>query len=235
MYETEVDWGGQVRKIFCAAGRANTRFISDACHTTGPHLTCDVTTLPYRKKLPQFFETAGKLAIRRWWEPLRCRSNRTRDIQEENGLMTKELLPAYVEHFAKHARIIARNMDLTLVLLLDVHKSKNWIEWIEQALKHNIEIVESPANTSHYLQVIDQKIYLILNKVGKSIRDALVQETDMTTTNTNFKFVKAVQWYIAINEDVVNTSWKKTRLWPTDFRFVQVTRDAWERHLRNRI
>jgi len=119
-------------------------------------------------------------------------------------------------------------MDLPLLLLLDGHKSRKGIEWINLALQHNIEIVQSPANTSHYLQSNDQEVNLIMNRVGKNVRDVLVKESDISPTNINFKLVKGTHGYNAITEAVVKSSWEKTGLWPMDFRFVQIARDAWD-------
>jgi len=255
MDETDVDARGQVRKMFCAAGGASTGFVSDKNDTNGPHLTCVVTTSPCGKTIPPFFIVAGKMAMRRWWDPLQRRANRTVPFAEdlaqyfredwmpsgagialsENGSMTMEILPAYIEHFAKHARKIATNYDLPLLLLLDGHKSRKGFEWIRIAKKNNVEVVQSPANTSHYLQSNDQKVNLIFNKAGKSLRDKLVKETDLSPANINFKLIKGVHGHNAIYEKVVKESWDKTGLWPMDFRFVDHAQKAWEGHVRKQM
>ena len=66
--------------------------------------------------------------------------------------MTKEVLPMYIEHFARNARKIATDLSLPLLLLLDGYRSRNGIEWIQHALKNNNEVGQSPANKTHYLQ-----------------------------------------------------------------------------------
>jgi len=248
MDETDIDGRGRVRKIFCASGAPSTGFESHPTLTNGPHMTCVVTTSPSGAKLPPFYIISGKMVMKRWFNPLTRRRNRTNplraDIQKyfeldwipadagialsESGSMTIEVLPAYIEHFVRNARKVAQDINLPLLLLLDGHKSRRGIEWIQLALQNNIEIVQSPANTSHYLQSNDQDVNLIMNRVGKTVRDILVQESDISPTNINFKLVKGTHGYNAITEDVVKASWRKTGLWPMDYRFVQFARDAWD-------
>jgi len=145
-----------------------------------------------------------------------------------SGSMTIDILPAYINHFVRNARKVATNMNLRLLLLLYGHKSRRGMEWIHLALQNNIEVIQSPANTSHYLQSNDQDVNLIMNRMGKNLRDVLVRESDISPTNINFKLVKGTYGYSGITEQVVKTSWQKTGLWPMDFRFVQLAQRAWE-------
>lgn len=248
MDETEIDARGKVRKMFCAAGPSSTGFDSNPHIANGAHLTCVVTTSPSGEKLPPFFIIAGKMIMKRWWDPLRRRANRTGpinpDIEQyfrenwmpedagiavsENGSMTSELLPLYIKHLIRNARKYAPDENLPLLLLIDGHKSRKGIEWIQEAMRNSIELVQSPANTSHYLQSNDQKVNLCMNRAGKLVRDVLVKESDMPATNINFKLIKGVHSHAAINADIVRSSWTLTGLWPMDYRFVQIARDAWD-------
>lgn len=123
MDETEVDGRGQVRKILCASGSSSTGFKSNPYYINGPILTCFVTTSRAGHKLPPFFIIAGKMVIKRWWNPLRRRADRTETNSEnipeyfkpdwmpesagialsENCSITKVIFPAYIQHQVKNA------------------------------------------------------------------------------------------------------------------------------------
>ena len=144
MDESEIDVSGQSRKMYCPAGRASTGFELNPHSTNGCHVTCVVTNSPCGKKLLPLFIVSRKMVTKRCWSPLRRLVNRTETLPDniakyfqvdwmnedagiflsENGSMTKEILPLYIERFVRNVRKIATDVSLPLFLLLDGHKSK---------------------------------------------------------------------------------------------------------------
>ena len=93
-------------------------------------------------------------------------------------------------------------------------------------MKMNVVIVQSPANTSYYIQAADQDINLILQKSGKEENDTLCSII-VSANAIQFKLIRIVYGYTKISEDVIRQSWDKTGLWPMDFRFVQIAESMW--------
>jgi len=95
MDETDVDGRGRSRKIYCAAGAPSTGFESHPTLTNGPHMTCVVTTSPSGLKLPPFCIISGKMVMKRWFNPLIRRSNRTNSLSVDiEKYFKSEWMPA---------------------------------------------------------------------------------------------------------------------------------------------
>ena len=63
--------------------------------------------------------------------------------------MTKALIPILVDHINTNIRKIVP-LENKLCLVLDGHSSgKEW-DWLRKCVAHNIEVVQSPANTSNF-------------------------------------------------------------------------------------
>ena len=74
-------------------------------------------------------------------------------VVSESGSMTKALIPILVEHINTNIRKIIP-VDKRVCLVLDGHSSRKGWDWLETCVSHNIEVVQSPANTSHFLSLV---------------------------------------------------------------------------------
>lgn len=139
--------------------------------------------------------------------------------------MTKGILSKYIEHFNEHVRRIVPE-DVQVLLLLDGHKSRQGLEWIEAAVDEAIVVAQSPANTSHYLQAADQDINKIIQQSGRRAKEILSSMT-ISSENVQFKIIRCMIGYESVSENSVRQSWSKVGLWPMDFRFVGIAREMW--------
>lgn len=127
----------------------------------------------------------------------------------EQGSMIEEVLVAFIRNFAKHSREYTPDKTKAMLLLLDGHKSRCGLDWIEEAQKHNIEVVQTPANTSHYLQAGDRDVNPRLKKTGKEAATTLSKFIQISPVSAQFKLVKGTYGHDAISEGDIKVSWER--------------------------
>ncbi len=66
------------------------------------------------------------------------------------GSMTREIIPSFVKHLDKYVRNFLPS-STSYLLTLDGHKSRIGFECLELCQENNCEVVQAPANTSHFL------------------------------------------------------------------------------------
>jgi len=101
------------------------------------------------------------------------------------------------------------------VLILDGHDSHNFVELIQLALDNNIEIVELPAHTSHWLQPCDRTVF-------KPLKDAYADECQKLMNNypgvmiskANFCGLLSRAWDRALTEDNIKAGFKACGIYP---------------------
>ena len=94
-------------------------------------------------KVPQWLSQAG-------WLPSDCVMGCT-----ENGSIDMATMPHLIDHVNKFA-LKSVSSDKAVVLFRDGHSSWRGIEWLEKSKAGNIEIINFPANTTHFLQPCDK-------------------------------------------------------------------------------
>lgn len=57
--------------------------------------------------------------------------------------------------------------------MLDGHASRKGWEWIDKSIDLNIEVVQNPTNTSHFVQICDSEINKMFKKSCQDLRDKL--------------------------------------------------------------
>lgn len=110
-----------------------------------------------------------------------------------NGYMAMTILLQYINHFNKNIRKTVPNATKVL-LLLDSHRSRMVFEWIQAGIKFNIVIVQSLANTSHFLQPAYQLISHMFKQFGQLVHDSLSYRAH-PTTSMQFKLIRGVYGY----------------------------------------
>ncbi len=122
----------------------------------------------FGRKPPPFFIVQGKKVMSDWFDPLPKESYGGHTLTEqdwfaaygavqisEKGSMTRAIIPSFVKHFDKYVRNFLPS-STSSPLTLDGHKSRMGVEWVDLCQQNNCEVVQSPANTSHFLQPRDE-------------------------------------------------------------------------------
>ena len=73
----------------------------------------------------------------------------------ENGSMEIDILAGFIDHFNSFVRQFVHPSQ-NILLTLHRHSSRNGFEWLRRCMRHNIDVVQAPANTSHVLQPCDK-------------------------------------------------------------------------------
>ena len=204
----------------------------------GPHVTAILAVSAAGRKAPPFFLVAGKHTRTTWTDPLdqeKFKENGAPDryarlgwfpkdaalFTSANGSMEMSHMHLLVEHVNRYFRKFVPLPD-PLLILLDGHSSRNGCHWVHKAQEFSIEVVQSPANTSHFLQPCDQSVNKIFKKEMRKKRDQLCAIHPLVNTSTQqFKLVCATHAYGAITENDIKHSFEVTGLWPMDFRFLE--------------
>lgn len=208
----------------------------------GRHLTAVVIANAAGDVLPPFFIFAGVKKMQRWFEPLP--SDLFKDecggahwmtaewmppgsfiIGTKNGSMEQGIIHFVIEHMHRHARKIVPNTRKALLLLLDGHASRGGAEWLERGVEKKIEIVQAPANTSHFIQPCDDRINKTFKRTVRKTRDALCKTTWVECADMRIKMMLGVAGYRSLTPEVVRKSFKATKMWPMDYSFVEHARD----------
>ena len=71
--------------------------------------------------------------------------------------MTIEFMPLFIKHLNKFVRTIIPS-SVSYCVTIDGHRSRKGAIWIGNCIKIKAEFVQSPANTSNFLQACDTEI-----------------------------------------------------------------------------
>ena len=192
------------------------------------------------KKCPPFFIIKGKRNMSNWYLQLSEEKYKFEDgnlkrftregwfssdacvVMADNGSMTMEIIPVFMAHLDKFVRQFFQQ-EMHYVLLLDGNSSRNGIDWLDFAKAHKCEVVQSPANTSHFLQPCDQDVNKAFQDTVRRVRDkfclASAGNTDTRTTQSKLMFATAGLEAIGTTE--IRRSWDITGLWRMNYRFTE--------------
>ena len=177
MHETKVD--AEFGKIVKVLGPPNThqRGLVSSTSAAGSrkHVTYVIAISASGLKAPPFFIVAGKNRMSKWFEPLnsgiyKFENGRPHPLSEhgwcpddacvamtENGSMQMDVMPMFIEHINSFVRRTV-NASLHYIFCLDGHSSRKGIKCLELCIDYKCEVIQSPANTSHFLQPCDNAV-----------------------------------------------------------------------------
>ena len=132
----------------------------------------------------------------------------------QTGWVTKEV---WIKNAQEFGRIIRENYQgKNMVLFMDrlsAHKNKESIELLKQ---NRVEVVFFPHKTSHFLQPLDQLIFVIFkNELRKDMMKEK-QGQKLTKTQLLKIFLEVVErnLVIALKTNIIKRSWINTGLYP---------------------
>eukprot|EP00171_Calliarthron_tuberculosum_P003025 IDg3025t1 len=137
----------------------------------------------------------------------------------EKGSMTALVLERFLKHLNDYVRTIVPE-GVPYCVSLDGHKSRCGIEWLEFCSKNKVEVIQAPANTSHFLQPCDADVNKNHKKNIRSVRDALCKRALVDTKTIGFKLICGVKAWERISINDVKKSFESTGMWPVDYRFM---------------
>lgn len=236
--ETEVtgEFGKNV-KVFTSASSKRGGFRA-AGRDTGCHLTACVIANAVGDVLPPLFIFAGKNIMSAWTEPLPSTIWKDQEGIPKwyalphwhssageavlrgtpNGSMDKATITFVIEHIKQNTKLIIPDGE-HMLLLLDGHKSRNGFNWLESARDAHIEVVQSPANTTHKLQACDDTINKAFKRAVRETRDEIAAKSLVNFGDMQLKLILGVAGFRALNRTVVSEAFFNVGLWPLDYRF----------------
>lgn len=107
------------------------------------------------------------------------------------------------------------------VLLLDGHSSRKCVDWFDLCEQNKCELVQSPANTSNFLQPCDRLVNKTFQRTVRETRDALCFAAMKDTKAMRFKLLCGVRGFEAISLAAIGKSWEETGLWLMKFDFAE--------------
>ena len=232
--------------MFCSADGNNGGGRVTDLGTKGRHLTAVVMSNAAGQVIPAFFIFEGKDVMEAWFEPLdscvfkdkngvphflcdkKWYPDDSFEIGTPSGSMDSSVISFAIHHLATHGRRLVGH-NKRFVLLLDGHGSRKGVEWLDVSLENDISVVQSPANTSHFLQPCEQDINKMFQRAVRSTKDFLVGIETLNVAVMGLQLKLGIAGYKAVTDDVVKASWRKCGLWPMDYRFVDMARDAYQK------
>ena len=233
MYETSIDTEHGIReKVYASSSTHHGEFRNPGnSKGSGIHVTAVIVVSASGLKAPPFFFISGKRKYADWFEPLLpdvycdkdgiphklCENQWFPDNGvhklTENGSMEMDILAAFIGHFNSFVRQFVHPSQ-NILLTLDGHSSRNGFERLRRCMRHNIDVVQAPANTSHVLQPCDK----CFNKKFKdSIRETKSELDKMALTNTKtvkLKLMLGVIAHDAITGEDAKRSFRECGLFP---------------------
>lgn len=238
--ETDVsgEFGAKV-KVFSEAGKHG-GFRGTKGKGVGNHLTACVIANAAGDVLPPLFLFAGKNIMERWREPMNGEvwtddlgtpdwfaKDGWLDTQGDlvlrgtpNGSMQKDCIGFVISHIQRHKKSIVPAGE-KLLLLLDGHGSRKGVDWLEKARDCDIEIVQLPANTSHFLQPCDNAINKAFKVGMRSTRDRIAAKSFVDFGDMRLKLMLGIGGFRSITRDVVQRAFARTGMWPMDLGFLK--------------
>lgn len=205
----------------------------------GKHVTALIVASASGHKAPPFFFVAGCQVMKHWIDPipLSFEENLSRPdckvlLDEdwfprdgvircsENGSTEQANIHLFIQHFNNYARKFVPQ-STTILLSLDGHSSRGGYEWLEMCKEYNIEVIQAPANTSHFLQPCDQTINKTFKESVRRIRDDLCGDLLLDTRAVKFKLMCSVLAHSSITVADIRRSFEVTGLYPINNEFAK--------------
>ncbi len=197
---------GQRLKVFGSSATHHGGFVSSSATSgSGTHVTAVIAVSASGRKSSPFFIVAGKQVMSAWFDPLSKEEFANHKLTAlnwfpedgvvkvtENGSMTREILPALMKQLHKFvSKFLPTGMFY--LLCLDGHKSRLGIYGLRYVKKNHCEIVQSPANTSHFLQPCDQYVNRTFQRSVRKLKDEVSGTAIMNTKSVKFKLMCGVK------------------------------------------
>lgn len=244
MDETEIDASnGKVTKVFGSSQTNRGGFRKSLKTGSGRHMTLVVAISASGRKAPPLFIIAGTNVMSSWFSNftpeifhyedgsphwLACPDWFPEDgvvVCTKNGSNEMAMMPIIIQHINKFVRKFVPT-EVSYCLTLDGHASRNGSAWLVCSKDRNMEVVQSPANTSHKLQPCDQLVNKRVKDGIKTTFDELNTMGSVASCSTPVKLKLGIAGYHAITCSDVQQSFEKCGLWPMDFRFLEFFRDT---------
>ena len=149
-------------------------------------------------------------------------------VMSEKGSMTVKTILYFMRYFNTYVRKHVPQEE-KILMTLDCHSSRKWIFWHEEAMKNNIEIAKTPANTSHVLQPYDQRVNKVIKSGLRRVRDQLSEAGMKNTKSVKFKLITALAAIDDLSSNYIKVSFSTKGLWPMDMRFLRKFETASDR------
>lgn len=167
------------------------------------------------KNLYKFNSGGLKRLSNQGWFP----SNTAVEVSEY-GSMDKGIISLFVQHLNCSIRRFVTSIE-HYVLLLDGHSSRKGFNWLEVCGKIKCEVVQSPANTSHFLQPSHQFINKCFQETFRVMRDKSSAKVITNFKSFQMKLMLPVTGFQPNTERHVLSSWTKVGLSPIRFDFAR--------------
>lgn len=201
------------------------------------HVTALVAVSASGRKTPPLFIVSGKRIMDSWFEPLKkfqvgnCKQLQwlaapkwfpedSVILMSKKGSMEKDLIRHAVGHLNKFVRQVVPQ-EKPYCLTLDGHSSRGGIDWLKYCNDVGCEVVQSPSDTSHFLQPCDRRVNKTFKRAIRDARDALCAESFIDLTSVQISLVLGVIGFHAISPQCIKDSFYDCGLWPMDYRFMK--------------
>ena len=237
-------WNLDETEICADTGRKIKVFGSSSTHhggsraqhgRAGRHVTAVMCCSASGKICPPTFIISGVNIMRSWFEPLSCeqiQGNNSlkwlcrRDwfprealvLTSKNGSMEKHLLRIVIEHVNSYVRKFIPDHE-AYCLLIDGHSSRVGLEWLQYGKKRGCEIVQSPSNTSHFLQACDARVNKQFKRYIREMRDEFSRHVSIDLGSIQVRLMLGIAAMAQLSQDCIQKSWEDCGLWPVDFRY----------------
>ena len=110
--------------------------------------------------------------------------------------------------------------DKRVCLVLDGHSSRKGWHWLQKCVNHDIEVVQSHTNNSHFLQPCDADMNKTFHKSVRKTIAFLSETAVMDFSGISMKLRLGVIGYKSISREVLTSSFEKCGLGPIEYHFV---------------
>jgi len=103
------------------------------------------------------------------------------------------------------------------VLILDGHDSHNFVELISLAMENEIQIIELPAHTSHWLQPCDRTLFKPLKDAyNDACQEMMNAYPGTTVSHSNFCSLFTKAWKKAVTPENIKSGFQACGIYPLD-------------------
>ena len=95
------------------------------------------------------------------------------------------------------------------------------MEWLELCIEYKCEVIQSPANTSHFLQPCDNAVNKNIQRTVRTTRDELCAMAFIDTRSKQVTLMAGVTGHESITVRDIKTSFQATGLFPMEFNFAE--------------
>lgn len=103
---------------------------------------------------------------------------------------------------------------------LDGQSSREGYECLQMCKENKCEIVQSPSNTTHFLQPCDQDVNRSFKKSMRTYRGLSHKQKTLDMRTLRANLMVAALAYSTITIESIKLSFKKTGLWPMNYSFL---------------